>query len=448
MRKAEREAVALQTLAFATTPCEAIVFSSAHALTRFTQNAIHQNLASDDTTVRVRVVTRSGTGDAIKTGVAETNDLCAQSLRATVARALTIASFAPDDTTAAPLGSHATATAPPDAFDDVTATAPPAYRAELVARVLAPIEAAGQWAAGYAMTASDGITIANTQGTLVSFDGTSAAVNVKSNAADSTGYAEHFSSDAGSLDGTALGTIASAKATQGAAPVAVDPGDWTVILEPAAFGELLSYLTDHFSAQSVDEGSSFLCDGLDRPYAHANVTLTDDYSHPLHAGMPFDYEGYPRQRVTLIERGVARGFVTDAAWATKLARPNTGHGLPAPSAEGPRPLHLVVASGEKTVEELIAQTPRGLLVSRFWYIRPVDQRKTIVTGMTRDGTFLIEDGRVTRGVRNMRFNQSILGALANVELARTPYRTGGYSYSLVTPAAKIAAFRFSSVTAF
>jgi predicted Zn-dependent protease len=442
MRETQREAIAKQTLSFATTPCEAIVFSSARALTRFTQNAIHQNLASDDTTVRVRVI------DAAKTGVAETNDLSPESLRATVARALEIASFAPDDATAAPLALHAPVAAPAGAFDDLAATAPPEYRAQLVARVLAPVEAASQWAAGYATTASDGITIANTQGTLVSFDGTSAAVNVKASAADSTGYAEHFASDAAALDGTALGTLASAKATRGAQPIAVDPGDWTVILEPAAFGELLSYLTEHFSAQAVDEGSSFLCDGLDRTYAHANFTLTDDHAHPLHAGMPFDYEGYPRERVTLIERGVARGFVTDAKWAAKLARPNTGHGLPAPSAEGPRPLHLVVASGEKSVEQLIAETPRGLLVSRFWYIRPVDGRKTIVTGMTRDGTFLIEDGRVTLGVRNMRFNQSILGALGNIEFASVAYRTGGYDYALVTPAAKIAAFRFSSVTAF
>jgi predicted Zn-dependent protease len=441
MREHEREAIAQQTLAFATTPCEAIVFSSARALTRFTQNAIHQNIASDDTTVRVRV------SDAAKTGVAETNDLSPESLRATVARALEIASFAPVDTTAAPLALHAPVAAPPGAFDEVAATASPDYRAQLVARVLAPVEAARQWAAGYATTASDGITIANTQGTLVSFDQTSAAVNVKANAADSTGYAEHFATGAGALDGTALGTIASAKATRGARPVAVEPGDWTVILEPAAFGELLSYLTEHFSAQAVDEGSSFLCDGLDRTYAHANFTLTDDYAHPLHAGMPFDYEGAPRERVTLIERGVARGYVTDATWAAKLARANTGHGLPAPSSDGPRPLHLVVAAGARSLDELIAQTPRGLLVSRFWYIRPVDQRKTIVTGMTRDGTFLIEDGRVTHGVRNMRFNQSILGALAKVEFASEQYRTGGYDYSLVTPAAKIGAFRFSSVTA-
>ena len=447
MRESQREAIAKETLGYSTTPCEAIVFSSARALTRFTQNAIHQNLASDDTTVRVRVITRSEAG-ASKTGVAETNDLSPDSLRATVARAKEIASFAPSDSTSAPLGSHAAVAAPIGAYDPVAAGASPTYRAQIVADVLAPVVAASQWAAGYATTASDGVTIANTEGTLVSYDGTSAAVNVKANDFDSTGYAEHYASDAGSLDAKALGATASSKATLGANPVAVDPGDWTVILEPAAFGELLSYLTEHFSAQAVDEGSSFLCDGLDRSYAHANFTLADDYAHPLHAGMPFDYEGYARERVTLVERGVARSYVTDATWAAKLGRANTGHGLPAPSSEGPRPLHLVVASGEKTVEQLVAETPRGLLVSRFWYIRPVDQRKTIVTGMTRDGTFLIEDGRVTRGVRNMRFNQSILGALGNIEIARAQFRTGGYDYALVTPAVKIAAFRFSSVTAF
>jgi PmbA protein len=107
-----------------------------------------------------------------------------------------------------------------------------------------------------------------------------------------------------------------------------------------------------------------------------------------------------------------------------------------------------VASGEKPLAQLIAETKRGLLVSRFWYIRPVDQRRTIVTGMTRDGTFLIEDGKLVRGVRNMRFNQSILDALSDVEFARDQARTGGFSYRIVTPAAKLQTFHFTSTTDF
>ncbi len=109
---------------------------------------------------------------------------------------------------------------------------------------------------------------------------------------------------------------------------------------------------------------------------------------------------------------------------------------------------MVVAPGTKTTEELIAETERGLLVSRFWYIRTVDQRQTIITGMTRDGTFLIEDGKLARGVRNMRFNQSILTALKHVEFSSELARTGGYSYSMVVPTAKIEGFHFTSRTQF
>jgi predicted Zn-dependent protease len=164
--------------------------------------------------------------------------------------------------------------------------------------------------------------------------------------------------------------------------------------------------------------------------------------------MPFDYEGVPKQRVPLLEHGVARGVVTDSYWAAKLDLPDTGHALPAPNSWGPQPTNVTVAPGSKSTAELIAETKRGLLISRFWYIRPVDLRQTIVTGMTRDGTFLIEDGKVARGVRNMRFNQSILAALSKVEFSSELARSGSYSYSIVVPAAKIAGFRFTSLTDF
>ena len=150
--------------------------------------------------------------------------------------------------------------------------------------------------------------------------------------------------------------------------------------------------------------------------------------------------------MALIERGVARTIVTDGAYARKLHRPNTGHGLPAPSAHGPYPQDLVVEPGSASLDELIANTKRGLLVTRLWYVRIVDQRKTILTGMTRDGTFLIEDGKVTRGVRNLRFNQSLVDALGTCTLANEQQRTGGYSYSLVTPAIKFDRFTFASTT--
>jgi predicted Zn-dependent protease len=444
MDKHAREALARRVLAFAgTAQAEAIVSDVDAGLTRFTHNAIHQNVASADTSVRVRAIV------AGRTGVAATNDLGDAALRATVDRALAMAALAPRDDDDAPGLAHNTGPASPaGAYDEGTAAASPATRARVVAEICSVAERHALWAAGYVATERAGTTIANSAGTLVSYDGTSCALNVKANGPDSTGFAERFSTTVADLDGTKAGSVAADKALRAREPIDVPPGEWTVILEPAAFGELLSYLSDHFSAQAYDEGSSFLCDGLERAYAGPTVSIADDYAHPLLAGQPFDFEGYPTARVPLFERGVASRLLTDATWAKRLALPNTGHGLPAPNPHGPSARSVVVAPGTATLPELIAGTQRGLLVTRFWYIRPVDQRKTIVTGMTRDGTFLIENGEIARGVRNMRFNQSILGALGQAVFSCDPARTGGYAYSMVVPAVKIDGFRFSSGTAF
>lgn len=443
MREGEREAIARRVLDLSGDgDCEAIVSSSALGLTRFTHNAIHQNIGSGDTTVRVRTTVDG------HTGVAATNDPGDAALARTLARAREIAALSPRDEEAQPFARVARIDAPAGAFDRATADATPDARAALAARVFGQAEAASLWAAGYVMTARNGITLANGAGTLLSYDGTSCGLNVKASGADATGFAERYGTEVATLDGTAAGSRAVAKALTGASPRAVKPGAWTVILEPAAIGELLSYLTDHFSAQSFEEGSSFLCDGLGRSYVGENVTIWDDHAHPLLSGMPFDDQGQPRMRLPLIADGVAKNIVTDARYAAKLDRPNTGHGFPVGSAAAPEPVHVVVSGGTKSLDELVAETERGLLISRFWYIRPVDARKTVVTGMTRDGTFLIEGGRVRAGVRNMRFNQSILAALRSCEFARDAVRTGGYAYEMVVPAVKIANFRFDSATDF
>jgi predicted Zn-dependent protease len=337
---------------------------------------------------------------------------------------------------------------PPNAFVTATAAATPDLRAKLAADVFSVSERDGIWAAGYVRSARESITIANSRGTLASFDGTDSGMNVKQNGPSSTGFAEQHSSDVADLDARRVAETAAEKVRRSSEPQGVEPGEWTVILEPPAFGELFSYLTDHFSAQAYDEGSSFLSEGLDRAYVAENVSAHDDYSHALAPGMPFDFEGAPKQRVALFENGVARQVVTDSYWAAKLDRPNTGHALPAPNAGGPLPLNVVVDPGTKPIAQLIAETKRGLLISRFWYIRPVDLRQTIVTGMTRDGTFLIENGKIAGGVRNLRFNQSILGALAKVEFASELARSTNYSYSIVVPAAKIERFKFTSLTDF
>ncbi len=443
MDKREREALALRVLTAAGKgEVEAIVWDTQSGLTRFTHNAIHQNLAERDTEVRVRAIVDG------RTGVAVTNDVGDASLSAAVARARAMAAFAPRDDDPPGLTANDEPAAPAGAFVAATAAASPADRARIAADVFATAESAGLWAAGYVTTSRTGVTIANSSGTLVSFDGTGCGLNVKQNGPDASGFAERYGNDLAVLDGTAAGSAAAAKARLGANPAPVKPGAWTVILEPAAFGDLLAPLIDHFSARAYDEGSSFLSGGLDRAYAGSNVTVADDFAHPLFAGRPFDFEGYPTRQLPLLANGVAKNVVTDAYWAKRLKRPNTGHGLPAPSAGGPQALHVVVSGGDKPLDRLIAETQHGLLVTRLWYIRTVDPRTTIVTGMTRDGTFEIENGAVTRGVRNMRFNQSILEALRHAEFGATQARTAAYACSIVTPPVKLEAFTFTSTTDF
>ena len=443
MDKAQREALAQRVLSFSdATETEVLVFSSNSELTRFTRNAVHQNVAEADVAVRVRAIAGK------RTGVATTNLLDDGALRDLVARAASMAELAPEDPQQPALPSGGPPAPPEGAYADQTARATPELRASMADAIFKTAETHGYWCAGFVTTSSSGVTVLNSRGALASFDETQAGVNVKMNAGDSTGFAEGYDNDVSMLDAAAIGERSAKKAKDSAAPAAVEPGPWTVILEPAAFGELFNYLTDHFSAQSFEEGSSFMSDGLDRRYAGENVTVADDYAHPLNPGMPFDFEGQPTARLPLIANGVAKNFVTDSYYAHRLGRENTGHALPAPNAFGPQARHLVVFPGSKSVNELISETKRGLLVTRFWYIRTVDQKKAIVTGMTRDGTFLIEDGELRGGVRNMRFNQSILDALSRSEFSNSLHRTGGYSYSLVAPAAKIEGFTFTSGTDF
>jgi predicted Zn-dependent protease len=441
--KGSREALAQRVLGFSNADqTEAIVWRENSALTRFTRNMVHQNVAQADVSVRVRAIIGK------RTGVATTNVLDDAALRDAVSRAIEMAKLAPEDPELPQLPSGGQTQVPQGAYVDQTAHATPQMRAQMCDVMFKTAEHNGYWCAGYVTTGATGVTIANSSGTLASFDGTDSGVNVKMNAEDSSGFAEGYDADVTRLDAQAIGSTSARKAKESKRPRSVDPGEWTVILEPAANGELFAYLADHFSAQSFDEGSSFLSEGLDKLYLGENVTISDDYAHPLNPGMPFDYEGHPTQRLTLVENGVAKSIVTDSYWASKLGRENTGHALPAPNAYGPQASHVVVSPGSKPVAELIAETARGLLVTRFWYIRTVDQKKAIVTGMTRDGTFLIENGEIAGGVRNMRFNQSIIEALRNCEFSNALHRTGGYSYSLVVPAAKINGFTFSSGTEF
>ena len=180
-----------------------------------------------------------------------------------------------------------------------------------------------------------------------------------------------------------------------------------------------------------------------------NISITDDVYHPQQLGAPFDGEGIPRQRVSLVENGVPRNLVYSRSSAKKSGKKSTGHGFALPNEYGEAPMNLVFGGGDSSIEKMVASTDRGLLVTRVWYIREVDPYEKVMTGMTRDGLYLVENGRVTSAVRNFRFNQSLIELLKNVEAMSPASRaTAEEAFEMVVPAMKVASFHFTEPTKF
>jgi predicted Zn-dependent protease len=252
--------------------------------------------------------------------------------------------------------------------------------------------------------------------------------------------------DALAIDAGAIGREAADKARASANPVAIDAGDYPVVLEEYAVVDVLDMLGYlGFSALAVQEGRSFV--EIGKRIGSELVSITDDGRDPAGLPMAFDYEGVAKQRVPLLESGVCRGIVHDAQTAARAGIASTGHGLPAPNAYGPFPINMVMAPGAATREELVQGLDRGLLVTRFHYTNPVHPKLAVVTGMTRDGTFLVEDGRIVGPVRNLRYTQSYLDAIAGtVAVARDRKTVRGFLGGAVVPAIRVDGWAFTGVT--
>ncbi|MBV8338792.1 MAG: TldD/PmbA family protein [Candidatus Eremiobacteraeota bacterium] len=419
---------------------EVLAAASDASLTRYTHNSAHESVNERNCQLSVRAVI----GKQI--GVAGTNRLDDAGIADVLRRAYESAKLNAEDPDFPGLpGPDGSVSEPVQVYDETTASATPEMRAAAVNDVVKIMRSNNLYGAGYVSTQSDTIAIANSKGVRRSHRSTDSAINIKAIGSDSSGYAEGYARRFDDLEPVKLAETAARKAVASKNPRALEPGAYTVILEPPAFREFLGYLSwIGFGAQPFEQGSSFMSGKLGQSIMGKNVTIRDDYLHPLCGGIPFDFEGVPRTKVGLVEGGVARDVVYDSYYAAKLRHANTGHALPAPNADGPMPLNIVVDPGTTAVEQMIKDIQHGVLVTRTWYIRLVDQKKTIITGMSRDGLFLIERGRVTKGLKNMRFNESIIGALGRCELAATLVR----SESHVLPAAKIEGFHFSSGTEF
>jgi len=420
---------------------EAVIGADEARLTRFANSEIHQNVAETNESMNLRVAIGR------RVGVASSNRLDDDGLRRLAETAVAIARNSAELEDWAGLPEPTSIPEIPAGWSDGTADSTPELRAAGVRAVIAEADAVGVRAFGSFSTSAERLAVANSKGIRADQRRTTSQLLTVMTAADGgSGYAEAAAVDATTIDAAAIGREAAAKARATANPVSIDPGDWPVVLEEYAVVDILSSLAYMgFSALAVLEDRSFAEPG--KVIGSELVTIVDDAAEPGALPMAFDYEGVAKQRVVLVERGICRDVVWDAQTAARGGRQSTGHGLPAPNPYGPFPLNMVMSPGTSSRDELIGGLDRGLLVTRFHYTNPVHPKLAIVTGMTRDGTFLVEGGRIVGPVRNLRFTQSYLAALAGTTAVARDRRTlrGDFGGVLV-PAVRIESWTFTGAT--
>ncbi len=440
------EEVLERALRVGASEAEVLVIAGDSALTRFANSEIHQNVAERSLTVNLRYVVGR------RIAVVSTGKVDGDGLRTLVHRGASIARSceeledwgglpAPADGAGNVVGGTV------NAWSSATAGATPEFRADGVRAVIAAAESQGVMAYGSFSTDAEAVAVASSAGVRAAERRTGAQLlTVQMSPDGGTGYAEDVSMDATTIDAAAIGREAATKARASDNPVAVKAGDYPVVLEEYAVVDITDMLGyTGFSALAVQEERSFFEPG--RKIGSELVSIVDDGSDP--AGLPasFDFEGVAKRRVSLVEGGVCREVVYDSQTAARAGQSSTGHGLPAPNPYGPFPLHAVMAPGATSREELIGGLDRGLLITRFHYTNVVHPKLAIITGMTRDGTFLVEGGKIVGPVRNLRYTQSYLDALAGVSAVSDTRKTlRGFLGAAVVPAVRIDAWTFTGVT--
>jgi PmbA protein len=411
-------------------------------LTRFANNGIHQNVAEQGLTVSIRTVIDG------RTARATTNRLEQDSIRATIEASISLARSQPRDPGVLPMpGKQRYRRVNRFLAPSAALSAEDRARAVRVACDLAVKN--GQVAAGIFASGQSQSAMGNSRGLFAAYRETHAEFSITMQEDAAASWAKANSADVRAFDPRQLTARASEKAHLARDARELPPGRYTVILEPAAVLDLVGFLFYDFAATAVEDKRSCLNERMGKQLFGKNISIVDDVYHPLQQGTPFDGEGLPRQRVLLVDRGIPKNLVYSRAAAKAARKRPTGHGFALPNEYGEAPMNLVVTGGDSSLAKMIASTDRGLLVTRLWYIREVDPYEKVMTGMTRDGLFLLENGRVTGAARNFRFNQSLIEMLKNVELLGPAVRaTGEEAFEMVVPAMKVRNFHFSEVTKF
>ena len=374
------------------------------------------------------------------------NRLDDAALREAVQNAERIAKLAPDDPELLPeLGPQQYEES--IVWNDATASLEPEARADAVREITERARAAGLVSTGYLEAQASAFAVANSKGLFAYQRSTGVAftTTVRTEDGKGSGWAGASDNDFSRINPRELAERAIEKARRSVNAAAIEPGRYTVVLEPTAAANLIQLIGGALNARNADEGRSFFSKAgggnkIGEKVVDERVTL---YSNPLDPRVPagtFGGDGLPNQATTWIENGVVRNLAYDRFWAQRTGQQPRGTGGT-----------LAMRGGDETVESMIASTQRGLLVTRFWYIRGVDPRTILFTGLTRDGTFLIENGRVTRPVKNLRYNESPIFMLNNLLAMGRPERvsaseSGGPGQAIMVPAMKVRDFNFTSTS--
>jgi predicted Zn-dependent protease len=445
---------------FATTKDVEVIVNSVHfSLTRFANNTIHQNVAEDNNVVSVRTVIDG------KTARATTNKTDDASLKRAVEAAERLTRVQEPDPELLPLAKAMDAAEKPSRYFERSAKLTPEDRAAGVAKIVEVAKKNKLVTAGIFSSGESFEGILNSAGMRNFHRQSSAEVSVTmlNDAQRSSGWQKRNSPDIATFDPAEVGEIAAQKALASATPKELPPGKYDVILEPSAVLDLVGFMFQDFGAQSVLDERSFLNERIGTKLFGENISIDEDAYHPLQSGTQFDGEGVPKQRLRLVENGVIKNVVFSRASAERMKKSPlaknfatiapTGHGFPLPNEVGDAPMNIVFAGAAKgsakTVAQMIAESERAILVTRVWYIREVEPYQKVLTGMTRDGTFLVEDGKVKHGTLNFRLNQSLVEMLNNVLAMSESLRAAGEeSFDMVVPAMKVRGFNFTEVTKF
>ena len=390
---------------------EITYIGSTTGLTRYANSTIHQNVNETD----ARVFIRTAIGKKI--GVASTNSLAVNDLRATLKNSLEIAKFQRDnkyfDGLPEPVEYKKI-----DTYFENTANYKPKDRARMVKKVFVRGNRRKYTMAGAFSSGEGEVAVFNTRGVRCYQPLTGSSINIIAMSKDSSGYAVGMSRNIDDIDPVSLADIAVEKARLSRRPKPLKPGDYEVILEPSAIAEAFEWLNYvGFNSRAFMEKRSFLAENIGKKIMSDSMTFYDDGNDTKGIAIPFDFEGVPKKKVYFVEKGVGKGVVWDRLSGKKHGVESTGHALTANQhGEGAYGLNIFIEPGDKTTGEMIASVERGILVTRFHYINGlIDPPKAVLTGMTRDGTFLIENGQIKHGIKNLRFTDSMMRAFSTVK---------------------------------